>query len=188
MSIFGIIMLAIALSMDTFAVSVSCAISNREFNLTKWLKLGFWLAIFQGGMPILGWLSGFIVSEYIMQFGHWVAFILLSIVGVNMIIDGVKSHCNQQCRAINYNSLSTILKLGVATSIDAFSVGFSFSLIDVSLWVAAPIITAVTFIFAILGCFTGAVIGNRFGGKSTIIGGIILIGIGSKIIIEQYIP
>lgn len=181
-SFFSITIVAIALSMDSFAVSLSNGLSIKKLSAFKILIIASFFAFFQAFMPLLGWLSGMGIENYIESIDHWIAFILLSIIGGKMIYEGITSQNEHQTKSFKYSS---IVSESIATSIDAFVVGISFSILDIAIVNSVIIIGIVTFIFSILGLYLGKYLGKKIGKPAEILGGIILIGIGSKILIEH---
>lgn len=172
MSVISIFMIGIGLSMDAFAVSIAKGMTMKKQEVWKYaIILGFFFGLFQAGMPVIGWWVGSYFQELISSVDHWIAFGLLAVIGLNMIREAVKGEEDVDSSL----TLSTIIVLAIATSIDALAVGISFAFLQVNIWMAASII--------------GIVIGNRLGGVlekyAGILGGIILIGIGTKILIEH---
>ena len=182
MDIFSILFIAIGLSMDTFAVSISNGLSIRNLTFTKALPIAFSFAFFQGLLPLLGWLLGIGIEKYIVEFDHWIAFLLLSFIGVKMIFESLTISDEKAKTDLNF---LTIVGQSVATSIDALIVGVGFALLNYSILTPVFIIGAVTFFFAMIGLRLGKFFGVTFGRTVEIIGGIILIGIGLKILVEH---
>lgn len=183
MDLVEIILIAIGLSMDSLAVSIASGISIKFFKLKNVTKIALYLAFFQGIMPLIGWSAGIGFKHYITAFDHWIAFGLLLFLGIKMIIDGYKdiddkTNCNPLKMAV-------LLGLSVATSIDALVVGVSFAFLDVSIISPVFIIGLITFIVSFVGVLFGIRFGKKFNLKIELIGGIILIGIGTKILIEH---
>ena len=179
MNLLEIIILALALSADAFAVSISGGISTKHVNLSRSLKMAFFFGVFQGLMPVVGWFAGSTFYDYIKNFGSWIALALLSMIGIKMIIESF-NHENKGVK--NYFNTKTLFLLAIATSIDALAVGFSLKFLEVDIFVPAIIITVVTFVVSLLGIFIGKKAGNIFGRKAEITAGLILIGIGIKLI------
>jgi putative Mn2+ efflux pump MntP len=174
---------AFALSMDAFAVSL-CFGSNVENNKTAVsLKTGAFFGIFQAVMPLIGWAVGFYLKEFIQQVDHWIAFVLLTIIGARMLREAIK---NRNCqKKINTDNILVMLSLSVATSIDALAVGLSFALLKIPILLAVSIIGVVTFFMSYLGVHLGKKINYLLGNKAEIAGGIVLILIGIKILVEH---
>lgn len=182
MNIISIIIIAIGLSMDSFAVSVTNGLIIRDLNAKRILTISFSLTIFQALMPLIGWFAGIGIEKYINEFGHWIAFSLLSFIGLKMIYDGLKKN-----EIVKDNELKILTLIGqsFATSIDAFVVGVSFALLNLSIVIPMLIIGLITFIVSIIGLLLGKYLVERIGKKVEIFGGIVLIGIGIKILIEH---
>lgn len=186
MDLFLIILIAIGLSMDSFAVSIAttpCLLKLKR--LYEVLKFAFILAIIQGSFTIFGWLSGAYMEKYLNSYSHWIAFGILFIIGVKMIFDGFKP--DKSVKHFNAKNIFIIIGLGVATSIDALFVGVSISLLNINIFLSALIISLVTFIFSVLGVKLGFFIKNKLFFSVELLGGIILIGIGVKILLENMV-
>jgi putative Mn2+ efflux pump MntP len=178
-----IIAIAFGLSMDAFAVSMTSGLTIKRLQVNHALRIALSFGIFQAMMPLLGWLAGLGLRDFIAGVDHWVAYGLLSIIGGKMIY-GTAAKKSEEKTIDPLNSL-VLLGLSVAISIDALVVGLSFAFLKV--FVATPIIVigAVTFILSFIGVFVGNKFGRAVGTKMEIIGGLILIGIGVKILIEH---
>lgn len=182
MDILSIIFIAVGLSMDSFGVSIVNGCTIRQLNANKILLISLSLAFFQALMPVFGWMFGLSIQSYIHEIDHWIAFILLSFIGIKMIIEGMKKDAPSELSELK---LTRLLGQSLATSIDAFVVGISFSLLQLSLITPVLIIGGVTFLFSLFGLFLGKFFGKIFGRKVDILGGLILIGIGIKILVEH---
>ncbi len=181
-----IILTAIGLSVDGFAISVAYGTAVKEKRVKVALKLSIIFGIFHVIMPILGYLAGVSIKKYIETFDHWIAFAILAIIGIKMIIDDLKSSDNEE--KMNYSTkIFVLLYLALATSIDALTVGLSFSLIGNSLLQFALIIGASALLFSFCGVWFGAFISKKSNLKVQILGGLILLYIGTKILIEHII-
>ena len=168
--------------MDAFAVSLCFGTCAKNKN-TLALKAGAFFGIFQAIMPLIGWAVGFYLKEIIQQIDHWIVFILLSIIGARMIIEALK---NKKIRKkFNTDSIWVMLSLSVATSLDAFAVGLSFALLQIPILIAVTIIGVITFAVSYTGVHLGRKLSVALGNKAEIAGGIILIGIGLKVLIEH---
>ncbi len=183
MELVTIFLIAIGLCFDTFAVSVSCGLLEKEISFFKAVKVAFSLAFFQALMPFAGWFLGIKVSHIISNLDHWIAFGMLLAIGLKMIYESLKKDDGEK----NFNPLDikTLLWISIATSIDAFVVGVSFGLISMPIIIPVLIIGATTFLVAMLGMLFGKKTGGKLGKKMEIVGGVILIGIGAKILIEH---
>jgi len=183
MEIITIIFLAIALSADAFAVSMCFGTSASSDDKTKIaLKAGIFFGLFQAIMPLIGWLAGYFAKSYIENYDHWLAFGLLFIIGFRMIYEATKKNV---CKTFDTGSIWIMISLSVATSIDALAVGLSIAFIKMPVLLSVLIIGFTTFILS----FVGVLLGNKFykllGKKAELAGGIVLISIGIKIIIEH---
>ena len=182
METISIILIAIGLSMDSFAVSVTNGLTIANLTIRKILTISFSLALFQGLMPLLGWYAGMGIERYIQEIDHWVAFVLLGIIGIKMIYEGLNKSENANVSELNP---MTLLTQSLATSIDAFVVGISFALLGWAIIKPILIIGVTTLIFSLIGLQVGQYLGRKAGKSATIIGGLVLIGIGTKILIEH---
>ena len=182
MSIFELFLLAVGLSMDAFAVSICKGLSMSRISLKKMIITGLWFGGFQALMPLTGYFLGSAFEKYIADFDHWTAFIFLSFIGINMIRESF-SKDNQVDSSLGFKIM---LAMAVATSIDALAVGITFGLLpDVNIIFAMSFIGIVTFIFSAVGVKIGNSFGMKYRSKAEISGGIILILIGTKILIEH---
>lgn len=182
MGVFEIILLGLGLSFDTFAVSISTGLVKNTINFWQGVRIAIVLAFFQGLMPLLGWLGGAQVAEYMLNIDHWIAFGLLSFVGLKMIIDSFKDNEDKKTNPL---ALRVMIIMGIATSIDALIVGVSLAFIDVNIYQSIIIIGFITFLAAMIGMLIGKNANGKLGKKVETIGGFILIGIGLKILIEH---
>ena len=184
MDILTVVILAIGLSMDSFAVSVGCGLAEQKISFRHAATISFSLAFFQGLLPVVGWFMGTGIRDYVEGFDHWIAFILLMFLGGKMIVESFKR--DDEGGMTDIYSWKHIITLSIATSIDALVVGFSYALASTrNIFGGALIIGAVTFFFAMLGIKIGKDVGSSFGPKVELLGGIILIGIGLKILIQH---
>ena len=181
MGIISILLIAVGLAMDSLAVSISGGLFMRPFCMRQSLRLALTMGIFQGGMTLLGWLMGVSFSSYITAFDHWIAFILLGFLGGKMIYESF----GEEETTISSFSTKTLLTLGVATSIDALAVGVSMAFLKTSIYFPAFIIGFVTFALSLIGVISGYRFGKIKGINVELFGGIILIAIGVKILIEH---
>lgn len=181
MGIWEIIILAVGLSMDAFAVSVCKGLSVKRLKPRHCVISGLYFGGFQAGMPLLGWLLGKQFETLIKSVDHWIAFALLCLIGANMIREsfGDPDELNASF------SPRTMLPLAVATSIDALAVGVTFAFLDVDILSAVLIIGCTTFLFSAAGVKIGHSFGTKFKSKAELLGGIVLIAIGIKILIEH---
>lgn len=175
--------IALSLSFDTFAVSLSCGIQRKTILFTQALRIAVVMALFQGGLPVAGYFLGSAVSDYVEVVDHWIAFAVLLVLGIRMIAEGLSGSGRNESRDIT--SFSVMIALAVGTSIDAFAVGVTFAFLDTQILYAAIIIGAVTFLASMIAIRLGKSAGNRLGTKVEVAGGIILILIGIKILYEH---
>ena len=182
MDIISIILIAGGLSMDSFAVSIANGLTIKELNAKRILLISFSLAIFQALMPLAGWFAGIGIEKYIKEIDHWIAFALLTIIGLKMIYEGIKKNDIKKDSELK---ILTLIGQSFATSVDAFVVGISFALLNVSIIKPILIIGIITFAFSLIGLQLGKYFGKRLGKTVEIFGGIVLIGIGTKILIEH---
>lgn len=182
MDFLTILLIAIGLSMDSFAVSIANGLSLNNLSAKKSILIASSLAIFQAGMPLLGWLAGIGVEKYIREIDHWTAFLLLSIIGAKMLYEAINDNDEEKIKELKFSSL---IAQSIATSIDAFAVGISFAFLNTSIMFPVFMIGIVTFGFSLLGLKIGKLFGNKLGKSVEFLGGIVLIGIGVKILIEH---
>ena len=183
MSFVEILLIGIGLSMDAFSVSICKGLTTKQFSRKMALTCGLWFGFFQALMPLIGYFLGEQFEEYITAVDHWIAFGLLFLIGANMIREAVWGKEEQQNNSAM--DFKTMLLLAVATSIDALAVGISFACIQVKIWSSILIIGLTTFLFSVLGVKIGNVFGSKFEKSAGIVGGIILILIGLKILLEH---
>ena len=183
MGILELFILAVGLSMDAFAVSVCKGLSTEKLKAKHYLIIGAWFGGFQALMPTIGYFLGSTFEKYITSFDHWVAFVLLAIIGGNMIREGVSK---DEERANDSFSFKTMSVLAVATSIDALAVGITFGLLpDVKIAAAVSFIGVITFVLSAVGLKVGNIFGLKYKSKAEIVGGVILILIGTKILLDH---
>ena len=177
-----ILIIAFGLALDSFSVSIANGVATKTFKISKALTIALFFGLFQGLMPIFGWLAGEYIADYISAFDHWVAFALLTIIGVKMIYESIR---NKPAKFLRAYTLKVILVLSIATSIDALAVGLSFSFLDVSIFFPAIIIGVITFFLSFFGVYVGGKFGKVLKNRIEILGGLILIIIGLKILLEH---
>lgn len=181
LSTIEIIFLAVGLAMDAFAVAICKGLALGKLRLKHYLIVGIWFGGFQALMPLIGYLLGTTFSGYIQKFDHWIAFVLLCIIGGNMIREALSGDEEEHKADIAFFSM---LMLAIATSIDALAVGVTLAFYDVSIWLAILLIGVITFIISAIGVKIGNVFGTRYKQKAEIAGGAILIIIALKLLIE----
>lgn len=183
MSILEILLLGIGLSMDAFAVSICKGLSAKRLQTRHYLIIGAWFGGFQALMPTIGFFLGSTFEQYITAFDHWVAFVLLSVIGAGMIKESLSK---EESNGNDSFSFKTMLLLALATSIDALAVGITFALLpDVNVPLAVCLIGITTFLCSAAGLRVGNLFGLRYKAKAELAGGIILILIGLKILLEH---
>lgn len=183
MDLATIVLIAIGLSMDSLAVAVASGTSIRTLKPAHALKIGLFFGGFQALMPTVGWLIGFSLSSIIESFDHWMAFGLLTIIGARMIYEALKGE--DEAEGKNPLDLKILMLLSIATSIDALAVGISLSLLNVDILIPALIIGAVCFAFSSMGVAISSRLAKIFGNKLKVVGGLILIAIGLRILLEH---
>ena len=181
MTVWELFIAAVCLSMDAFAVSVCKGLSIGKTKAKHCLTAGLYFGIFQALMPLAGYLLASTVAAKISDYSHYIAFILLALIGANMIREAIKGDEENQNSAMDFK---TMLPLAVATSIDAFAVGVSYALVNVKIVPAVLFIGATTFVISAVGVSLGSFIGGKFRKTATIIGGSVLIILGIKILLE----
>lgn len=181
MNFIEILFIALSMAMDAFAVCLGVGAARQSEGPRPTFRLPFHFGLFQFLMPVIGWFAGMTVVNYIEPFDHWVAFILLAFVGVRMIRSGFNgteaSHKNDPSRGWN------MVLLSVAVSIDALAIGLSLAIINVKIWYPAVVIGVVTGLVSLLGLRLGNSLGRKFGKRMEIIGGVVLILIGLRIVL-----
>ena len=180
MSVWELLVIAVGLSMDAFSVSVCKGLSVEKVELKHILLCGLFFGIFQAVMPTIGYFIGSSFAEYVQKFDHWIAFGLLAYIGFNMI-----KEARQEEKLDADFSLKTMTLLAIATSIDALTIGISFAFLDVDLLLSVTSIGLTTFIFSAVGVILGHKIGSKFSSRAEMLGGIVLIILGTKILIEH---
>jgi putative Mn2+ efflux pump MntP len=187
MSLLELILLAIALAMDCFAVSIASGIIQKQICWRSFLTMALFFGLFQGLMPLLGWALTYWASTYVAAWDHWIAFSILLFLGIKMIYEHFRDE--NSFASFSPTTFVVILTLAIATSIDAFAVGISFACLGIrelqSLFIPIIIIGAVSFIFSIIGNVIGAVLGHKIRLNAELWGGLLLIGIGTKILFEH---
>jgi putative Mn2+ efflux pump MntP len=185
MDYYTIFAIAVGLSFDTFAASLTYGVIKSSIQFFQAVKLALVFAVFQGGLTVSGYFLGEIISKELNAFDHWIALILLCSLGIRMITEGSKRYDNGRLKEGNFNRPAAVLTVAFGTSIDALAVGISFALLDVNIWEAGAIIGMVTFLASMTAIRIGKSAGPRLGKNAEIIGGIILIAIGVRIFLEH---
>ncbi|MRT94826.1 manganese efflux pump MntP family protein [Ancylomarina sp. 16SWW S1-10-2] len=183
MSLFEIILIAVSLAMDSFAVSITAGLILKEFNSKHFIRIAFYMGFFQSLMPVIGWMIGTSFRHYIISIDHWVAFFLLLGLGGKMIYDDLK--CEEDHCCFNPEKRCVVIGLALATSLDALVVGVNFAFLDMSIITPVYIIGLTSFVLSFIGIFIGCKLGAKFNWKFTLIGGLVLIGLGTNILYEH---
>ena len=180
MNIIDILFIGLGLSMDAFAVSVCKGLAMKKMNIKKALVCSLYFGVFQALMPLIGYFLGSGFKNVVSSVDHWIAFVLLGIIGINMIKEA------KSCEAVNdAMDVKTMLTLAVATSIDALAIGVTFAFLKVSIIPAITIIGVTTFVCCFVGVKLGSIFGEKLKTKAEIAGGVVLILMGTKILIEH---
>ena len=182
MGIIEIISIAVGLAMDAFAVSICKGLALGKLTIKHYLIVGVWFGGFQALMPLLGYLLGTSFSSYIRQFDHYVAFVLLAIIGANMIKEALEADsCDKDSASLGF---AVMLMMAVATSIDALAVGVTFAFYNLNIIVSVLLIGTITFVISALGVKIGSIFGTRYKRKAEFFGGSILIILAIKLLLE----
>ncbi len=186
MSLTAILLIALALAVDAFAVALAAGVSLCQVNFRQVFRLAWHFGLFQAGMNILGWIGGLTVRSYIEALDHWIAFLLLACVGGKMIVEALREE-HEAGEGADPTRGRMLVTLSVATSIDSLAVGLSFAVLGVSVWLPALVIglvaTVLTAVGLRLGCLLGAA--SRLGARAEIVGGLVLLAIGAKILADH---
>ena len=182
MELFEIIAIGFGLAMDAFAVSICKGLSMKKIDFKKAIIIAIYFGAFQALMPVLGFLLGSTFSSFVQSVDHWIAFILLAIIGGNMIKDSTDDETEKRNDNVD---VKTMIILAIATSIDALAVGITFAFFKVDLIFSISIIGIITFVLSIIGVVIGNKFGDKFQNRAELAGGIVLIIIGLKILLEH---
>ena len=176
------LLIALGLAMDSFSVAIANGLATKTFKITKALKISAFFGFFQAIMPIIGWYAGVHILDLISDFDHWVAFFLLTFIGSRMIYESIRK---ESTRLTSSLSIKVLLMLSIATSIDALAVGLSLSLLKVSIIIPAIVTGVVTFSLSFFGVYLGGRFGRALKNRVESLGGLILVAIGLKILLEH---
>ncbi len=183
MTLTELLIVAVGLSMDAFAVAICKGLAVKKAGIKEMAVAGLWFGGFQGLMPLIGYLLGSAFSSYITKIDHWVAFVLLGIIGINMIKESFEKDEEKSCGSMAFKEMLT---MAIATSIDALAVGITFALLpEVNIGAAVGFIGAITFVLSAIGIKIGNIFGAKFKSKAEFSGGVILILMGLKILLEH---
>lgn len=185
MNIWLVLSLALALAMDAFAVSISVSLQVRGISHQQSFRLAFHFGLFQFLMPCAGWILGRSIQSFIHAVDHWIAFFLLLFIGGKMIKDSFTQENAAEKKSKDPTKGLTLMVLAIATSIDAWAAGLSLGLLDVKVLYPALVIGMVAFILSLVGSRLGPILGKIFGKRAELLGGVVLILIGSKILFEH---
>lgn len=180
-------LIGVGLSMDAFAVSICKGLGMKRLNMEQALVIGLFFGDFQALMPLIGWALGTQLADFITPIDHWIAFILLALIGGKMLFDAFREDDEEEAGEPKDTrlDLKELLMLAIATSIDALAVGITFAFLGVNIVVAIAVIGVTTFALSVVGVAVGHVFGARYEKGATIAGGIVLILIGCKILLEH---
>lgn len=184
MSLLTLFITAVGLSMDAFAVSVCKGLAMKKLELKKVLTIGLWFGGFQALMPTVGYLLGSQFEQYVTAIDHWIAFVLLALIGISMIREALSK---KEEEANDSTDIKTMFLLAVATSIDALAVGVTYAFLKVAIIPAVSFIGIVTFALSLAGVRIGNIFGIKYKSKAELAGGIILILMGTKILLEHLV-
>ncbi|WP_456388339.1 manganese efflux pump MntP [Desulfolithobacter sp.] len=184
---FSLLALATALAMDAFAVSMAAGALLRPVSRRQLFRLSFHFGLFQGLMPIGGYLAGLSIAGFIAHWDHWIAFGLLLLIGGRMILEALRPG-EDEASSVDPSRGLTLVMLAFATSVDAFAVGLTLALISVTIWIPALTIAVVTTAWCVTGVLLGARFGSIWGRKVEVLGGLILVGIGFRILFSHLHP
>ncbi|GAP13001.1 predicted membrane protein [Longilinea arvoryzae] len=179
------IIIAVGLAMDAFAVSLGVGTSGRARDGRSVFRLAFHFGFFQGGMTLLGWLLGSTVVDLIANFDHWLAFVLLAWVGLRMVKEGFARDGEESAFAADPSRGRVLMVLCVATSIDALAVGLSMAMLDTNVIFASVVIAVITSALSLVGLLGGNRLGSHFGKRMEVLGGLLLVGIGVRILVSH---
>lgn len=182
MSLFTLFVTAVGLSMDAFAVSICKGLAMKKLSWKKALIIGLWFGGFQALMPSVGYLLGSRFEKYVTSIDHWIAFVLLALIGINMIREALSGEEENANDSVDFK---TMLLLAIATSIDALAVGVTYAFLQVRIVPAVSFIGIITFSLSIVGVKIGNVFGLKYKTKAEIAGGVILLLMGTKILLEH---
>lgn len=183
MELLSIFLIALALSADCFAVMLSASCSNPNLTRLQTLRVAFFFGFFQALMPLIGWFAGRTIVNLIANFDHWIAFGLLAFVGGRMVWESFHHESNE--KPVDISRGWMLLTLSIATSLDALAVGLAFAFEKINIWLAISVIGAVAFIVTWIGFVIGRKVGEIVGKRAELIGGLILIGIGVRILLTH---
>lgn len=177
-----LLILAVALAMDSVAVSIAIGSKYKKLLLSKALFAAAVFGFFQGIMPLAGYFVGISFAQYVQAYDHWIAFALLALLGGKMLYEAYKNEFDEEVTDL---STKTLITLGIATSIDAMAIGVTFAFLQTDIYTAAGVIAFVTFVLCVAAVYVGKKLGSLLESKAEMLGGLILIGLGCKILLEH---
>lgn len=183
MGLIEIILIAVSLAMDAFAVSICKGLSMKKMDWKKAIIIGLYFGVFQAVMPVIGYLLGVGFEESIKFIDHWIAFVLLAFIGGNMVKEALSKDDDEEVD--DKVDFKTMIVLAIATSIDALAVGVTFAFLNVNIVLSVSLIGIITFVISCIGVKIGNVFGDKYEKKAELAGGIVLILIGLKILLEH---
>ncbi len=186
MNIFDLILLAVGVSMDAFAVSIAKGLATQRLRPKHYASVALWFGGFQALMPVIGYFMGTNFASIVENFDHWIAFVLLAIIGGKMLYDTLAGGDEEESTGADFR-FKTMFVLAIATSIDALAIGVSLAFLKVDIWSAIAFIGAITATFSAFGLRLGNIFGNRYKHGAELTGGVVLILIGTKILVEHLI-
>ena len=179
---FDILVIAVGVSMDAFAVSVCKGLTMKKLDMKKALIIGAYFGFFQAFMPLVGYFLGSSFESLVTSIDHWIAFVLLSFIGGNLIKEAISGEGENVTDGVGFKEM---LMLAIATSIDALAVGVTFAFLRMNIWLSVSLIGVTTFCFSVAGVALGNRFGKQLGNRAQLAGGVILIFIGIKILLEH---
>ncbi len=184
MNLFSLILIGVGLSIDSLAASITTGACCKQIKTKHIVKVAVFMAVFQGLMPYVGWLIGSSFKSVIEDYDHWIAFFLLFLIGFKLIYEGITAS-DDNCSNFNPSNNLLLIGMSIATSIDALVVGIGFGIIEINIYLAMLIIGVLTFMFSSSGVVIGRKIGNKINAGIDIFGGLVLIGLGIKILLSH---
>ncbi len=184
MGIVSTVLLAVSLAMDAFAVAVCKGLAMQKLSIRNMVVVGAWFGVFQALMPTIGYFLGSAFEDKITAIDHWIGFILLAVIGINMIRESRECDCEAEANANDSLEVKEMFMLAVATSIDALAVGITFAFLEMNVTLAIILIGVITFVISMLGVKIGNVFGIKFKSKAEFAGGTVLVFLGVKMLFE----
>ncbi|MBJ3813735.1 manganese efflux pump MntP [Shimwellia pseudoproteus] len=186
MNVSATILLALGMSMDAFAVSISKGAALHKPKFSEALRTGLIFGCIEAITPLVGWVMGMLASKLVMEWNHWIAFGLLVFLGARMLVEGVRGHTDDDAPPAQRHGFWLLATTAIATSLDAMAVGVGLAFLNVNIWFTALAIGCATFTMTTLGMMIGRFIGPLLGKRAEILGGLVLIAIGCEILYGHY--